>query len=206
MPLFALTDYILEVYIMKKADQARMAIKSRKEAETNIEKEVEISSEDTVHKILEPGVLLGYIWKNRTDLSSKEKILFKHTLPIKENKDLIIEEGINSFSLYGDENFTCDQVSIFLDYFATRLKKWGCFKPESYNDEFNYFFFKECIIRNLPVAVSIFNADQKKQFEVIKDVLNDIDVECGSDGMNNLTKTYIESYVYNWKKNLKAIA
>ncbi|MCL0143573.1 hypothetical protein M2T27_28050, partial [Klebsiella pneumoniae] len=77
---------------------------------------------------------------------------------------------------------------MFIDYFCSKLKKWGCFKPESYNYEFLYLFFKECILRNLPVEVSIFNVDQKKQLEVIKDVLNDIQYEYGNTAPNNLSK------------------
>ncbi|HGJ4896368.1 TPA: hypothetical protein ACJGR2_004373 [Salmonella enterica subsp. enterica] len=191
--------------MMNRTEQARMAIQSRKEAEAQEPpKEVEITAVADVE--VDYGSLLGYVWKNRTDLSRTEKITLRHYLPFNDKKTLVVEEGINSYSLYGDENFTCQQVNIFVDYFSSKLKKWGCFKPESYNDEFLYFFFKECILRNLPVAVSIFNVDQNKQLEVIKDVLNDIQNEYGNKTENNLTKIYIENYVYNWKRNLKAIA
>ncbi|EAW8382793.1 hypothetical protein JV07_22950 [Salmonella enterica] len=192
--------------MMNRTEQARMAIQSRKDAEAQEpQPEVEITA-TTSNVEVDYGSLLGYVWKNRTDLSRKEKIIFRHSLPFNDNKTLIVEEGINSYSLYGDENFTCQQVNMFIDYFGSKLKKWDCFKPESYNDEFLYFFFKECILRNLPVAVSIFNVDQKKQLEVIKDVLNDIQNEYGNTAPNNLSKIYIENYVYNWKRNLKAIA
>lgn len=190
---------------MNRTEQARMAIQSRKEAEGNITQTQEITEAEAITPGQYSDSLLGYVWKNGRDSSRKEKIIFKHTLSLTEG-NVIIEEGLNSFSIYGNENFTCDIVSNFLDYFGSRLKKWGCFKPESYNDEFNYFFFKECILRNLPVAISIYNNDTEKQKKIIRDVLKDIDQEYTKASVNSLTKLYIDSYVYNWKRNLKAIA
>ncbi|ELL2572431.1 hypothetical protein Q6O01_004594 [Salmonella enterica] len=189
--------------MMNRTEQARIAIQSRKEAEKQISQTVEV--EEAVSVAESDSAFIGYVWKNGRDSLRKEKIIFKHTIPLPDSI-VIIEEGLNSFSIYGNENYTCDIVSNFLDYFGSRLKKWGCFKPESYNDEFNYFFFKECILRNLPVAISIYNNDMDKQKEIIRDVLKDIEQEYTKASVNNFTKTYIDSYVYNWKRNLKAIA
>ncbi|EIN6625033.1 hypothetical protein LPX43_004335, partial [Salmonella enterica subsp. enterica serovar Infantis] len=59
--------------MMNRTEQARMAIQSRKEAEAQEPpKEVEITATASDVKV-DYGSLLGYVWKNRTDLSRKEK-------------------------------------------------------------------------------------------------------------------------------------
>ncbi|HBB2761827.1 TPA: hypothetical protein J9707_004388, partial [Escherichia coli] len=59
--------------MMNRTEQARMAIQSRKEAEAQEpQPEVEITA-TTSNVEVDYGSLLGYVWKNRTDLSRKEK-------------------------------------------------------------------------------------------------------------------------------------
>ncbi|HHF8009860.1 TPA: hypothetical protein ACPT5G_005190, partial [Escherichia coli] len=75
--------------MMNRTEQARMAIQSRKEAEAQEpQPEVEITA-TTSNVEVDYGSLLGYVWKNRTDLSRKEKIIFRHSLPFNDNKTLI---------------------------------------------------------------------------------------------------------------------
>jgi len=188
---------------MNRADKARMAINSRKQAE-----ESAIDFDDFIVEINEKQAgnltLLGSLWRSRKHNKIKESILTKHTFN-RNGNSIVIEESLNSLSVFADEEKAEETISIFFDLFGSKLKKWNAFKPTSNNDEFHYYIFKESILRGIPVALSIFDNEKKRQMEILNDALIDIEREYFNESIPFQERGYISDNMKTWKSNLTAI-
>lgn len=194
---------------MSRADQARMAVETRKRAEMEnnsfettaiLDDEEEGDSVSGGHNLN----LLGAIWKTRKHNKNKEKVAVKHTLNF-SGLLIIVEESESSLSVYADEDKVEIAVRYFMDLFGTKLKNWGLFKPSSVNDEFLYYVFKEAVMRNLSVALSIFDEEKKEHIKILKDVVQDIKVDFLGENTSFQMRGYIEDNLRARLSNIQVI-
>jgi len=194
---------------MSRADQARMAVETRKRVEMeNNNYETTVISEDEEEQNSVSGGhnlnLLGTIWKSRKHNKNKEKVAIKHTLNT-NGIITIVEESENSLSVYADEDKVEIAVKYFMDLFGTKLSKWGLFKPCSVNDEFIYFVFKEALMRNLSVALSIFDEEKNEHIKILKDVIQDIKIDFLNENTSYQMRGYIEDNLKLRLSNIQVI-
>ena len=194
---------------MSRAEQARMAVETRKRAEmeNNSFETMAISDDEEEQSAISGGNnlnVLGTIWRRRKHNKNKEKVVIKHTLNT-TGLIIIVEESENSLSVYADEDKVEIAVKYFMDFFGTKLSNWGLFKPCSVNDEFLYFIFKEALMRNLPVALSIFDEEKKEHINILKDVIQDIKLDFLNENISYQMRGYIEDHLKARLSNIQVI-
>lgn len=194
---------------MSRADQARMAVETRKRAEmeNNSHETVIIFDEEDEQVFSQGGhqlSLLGTIWRPRKHNRTKEKVVLKHTI---NNSILVIfvEESESSLSIYSDEDKAEIAVKYFMDFFGTKLKSWGLFRPCSVNEEFVYFIFRESLMRNLSVALSVFDAEKEKHITILKDVVKEMKSEFLNENISYQMRGYIEDNLKARLSNIQVI-